>query len=250
MFIAGDPMNPATKRLFGMVVEVLRCVDLLENPLADHGDPVAHRHRLDLVVCDVEGRRRQVVLDPSDLRAHLHAELRVQVGERLVHQERLRLPDDRAPHRDALPLPSGERFRLPLEELLEAEDLRRLSDPAVDLLFRELPKLEAERHVVVDGHVGVQRVVLEHHRDVPFLRWHGVHHAVPDRDRAVGDRLESRDHPKRGGLAAPRRADQDDELPVLDRQVQIRDRGRSPRRVDLRNVVEHDLRHAPASVGS
>ena len=61
--------------------------------------------------------------------AHPDAELRVEVRERLVHQERLRLAHDRAAHRDALALAAGELRRAPVEQLLEAEQLRDLVDP-------------------------------------------------------------------------------------------------------------------------
>ena len=40
-----------------VVVELGRRADLLEHAVAHHGDPVAHRHRLDLVVRDVDRRR-------------------------------------------------------------------------------------------------------------------------------------------------------------------------------------------------
>src|ERR687894_149642 len=46
---------------------------------------------------------------------HLHAQLRVEVRERLVHQIRLRLAHDRAAHRDALALVAGQVRGLPLE---------------------------------------------------------------------------------------------------------------------------------------
>ena len=115
------------------VVELLRRCDLLQLALAHHGDAVAHRHRLDLVVRDVDGGRAEVALELRDLGPHLHAQLRVEVRERLVHQERRRLAHDRAAHRDALALTAGERARLPVEEAFEAEDLRRLLDALVDL---------------------------------------------------------------------------------------------------------------------
>ena len=65
----------------------------------------------------------------EDLGAHLNAQLRVQVRERLVHQEDLRLADDRAAHRDALPLAAGELPRLAVEVVEEADDARGLLDP-------------------------------------------------------------------------------------------------------------------------
>jgi hypothetical protein len=41
-----------------------------------------------------------------------------------------------------------------------------------------------EGQVLLDGHVRVERVVLEHHGEVPVLRRQVVDHAVADRDGA------------------------------------------------------------------
>ena len=57
-----------------------------------------------------------------DLDAHLGAQQRVEVRQRLVEQERLGLAHDRAPHRDALALPAGELARLALEQVLDLQD--------------------------------------------------------------------------------------------------------------------------------
>ena len=72
-------------------------------------------------------------MQPRELGPHPDAELRVEVRERLVHEEGSRLADDRAAHRDALPLAARERGGLAVEELLEAEQLRHLVDSALDL---------------------------------------------------------------------------------------------------------------------
>ena len=143
-----------------MLVELGRRPDLLQDAVPHHGDAVTHRHRLDLVVRDVHGCRAEALLDARDLRARLDAQLRVEVRERLVHQEGCRLAHDRAAERDALPLAAGQRSRLAVEEALEVEDLRCLLDPPLDLLLGGLQQLEAEGQVVVDGHVRIERVGL------------------------------------------------------------------------------------------
>ena len=152
------------------------------------------------------------MLEPCDLGPHLHPELRVEVRERLVHQERLRLPDDRAPHRDPLALPSRERSRLALEERLEIEHLGRILDPAVDLALRDLLHPQPEGDVLVDREVWVQGVALEDHRDVPVTRRDVVDDAVADAQHAPRDLLEAGHHPERCRLPAPRRADEHHEL--------------------------------------
>ena len=65
----------------------------------------------------------------------------------------------------------------------------------------------------------VERVVLEHHRDVAVFRRHVVDDVAPDHDVAAGDILEPRDHPQRGRFAAAGRPHQHDELVVGDIEI-------------------------------
>jgi hypothetical protein len=75
--------------------------------------------------------------------------------------------------------------------------------------------LQPESDVLGRGKVRVERIALEHHRDVPVSRWNVVHDPAADRDRPLADLLEARNHPQRGRLAAARGPDDDDELAVL-----------------------------------
>ena len=64
----------------------------------------------------------------------------------------------------------------------------------------------------------------------------------PIRSSPLGDVLEPGDHPQRGGLAAARRADEDHELAVLDRQVHV-PHGLVAVGVALGDFVENDVGH-------
>ena len=94
------------------------------------------------------------------------AQLRVEIRERLVHEERRRLTHHGPSHGDALALSTGEKARAPLHERLEAQGRRYPADAIRALLPGNAAELEAEPEVVLDGHLRVERVVLEHHRDV------------------------------------------------------------------------------------
>ena len=183
----------------------------------------------------------QALVEAGDLRARLHAQLGIEVGERLVHEEDGRLTHDGATQGDALALAAGELARLAVEQVLAGEHGRRLVDAALDLGLGRLAQLQAEGHVVVHGHVRVQRVALEDHGDVAVLGGDVVDDPVADGERALGDLLEAGDHAQRGGLAAARRADQDHELPVLDLEVQVVDRDDLTEA--LPDVVERDRSH-------
>ena len=105
--------------------------------------------------------------------------------------------------------------------MADVEDTGRLFDAALDLLFRYLAQFQTERHVVEHGHVGIQRVVLEHHRDVSVLRGNVVDVTVADVKLAFRDLFQSRDHTKGRGLTATGGTDENQELFVLDFEVEV-----------------------------
>ena len=67
----------------------------------------------------------------------------------------------------------------------------------------------------------VERVVLEDHRNVAVLGGHVVHQLAVDVQLARADLLQTRHHAQRGGFAAARRADEDDELAVGNVEVEF-----------------------------
>ena len=69
----------------------------------------------------------------GDLRTGLDAELGVEVRQRLVHEEDLRLADDGAAHRHTLALTTGERLRLAVQVVGEVQHLGGLFDLRPDL---------------------------------------------------------------------------------------------------------------------
>ncbi len=89
----------------------------------------------------------------------------VEVGERLVEQEDTRIAHDGAADRHALPLPARKRLRLALEIFVELEDFGRLAHPLIDLGLGHSGDAQPESHVLVDSHVRVERIGLEHHGD-------------------------------------------------------------------------------------
>jgi hypothetical protein len=90
--------------------------------------------------------------------------------------------------------------------------------------------------------VRVERVGLEHHRDVAILRRALVDALATDGELTGADVLETGDHVERGRLSAARRPHQDDELAVGDGEGQILDRGRAIG-IALGHVIQHDFGH-------
>ena len=230
------------------VVEDLGRCHLLEPAVSHDRHPVAHRHGLDLVVRDVDRGGAELALQRRDLGAGLRPQLGVEVRQRLVHQEHRRVADDGPAHGDPLALAARELAGLAVEPLLELQHLGCVEHPLADLVLRQLGQLQREADVLLDRHVRVERVVLEHHGDVALLGRQVVDDPVADAELTRRDGLEARDHAQGRRLAAARRADEHEELAVGDVEVEV-DHGGHPVGVDLRHLVHgHHSHRGPPEV--
>src|SRR5690606_16900674 len=99
-----------------------------------------------------------------------------------------------------------------------------------------------ERDVFVHRQMRVQRVVLEHHREVAIARRLFVDPLAVDQQLAGGDVLQADDHPQQGRLATAGRADQDYEFAVFDLHADVID-GRISIAVTLDDVLQRYCGH-------
>jgi hypothetical protein len=91
----------------GTIVNVRGTSDLVDPATVDHHDSLRERHRLRLIVRDVERGDGEAAVELDQLESHTPAQPRIEVGERLVEEKEPRPPHDRAPDRHPLPLPAG-----------------------------------------------------------------------------------------------------------------------------------------------
>ncbi len=125
------------ERIGGTIVELDGGRILLDPAPVEQHDPIRHRHRLDLVVRHVDHRDPELSLQVAELGAHVLPQLRVEIGQRLVHQAHRRLVDDRAAQRDPLLLAAGQLRRLAVEQLGEPEQVRDALQAARDVRRRQ-----------------------------------------------------------------------------------------------------------------
>lgn len=83
-------------------VDRLRRADLVDPPAAHHHDAVRHGQRLRLVMPHVDRRETGLALQAADLAAHLIAQFRVEVGQRLIEQHHARPDRERSRQRHPL----------------------------------------------------------------------------------------------------------------------------------------------------
>ena len=243
---ANEPRHEQVRR----VVEQLRrrsdlrqVVRTLRRHRLEHRNPMTQRHRLNLVMGHIHRCRAQPQMQPAQLGTHRHPQLRIQVRQRLIHQERLRLTHNRATHRDPLPLTTRQSLRLTLQEIGDLEHFSSVIHAALDLILGRLTQLQPERHIVIHRHMRIQRIILEHHRNIAVLRGDVIHQLVTDVHLPLRDLLQTRDHAQHRRLATPRRTHKNQELAVSDGQCDLTNRTSSIR-VDLPNILKFDLCHS------
>ena len=178
-------MKPGHELARRALVDLDRRPELLDPPLVEDDEAVAHRERLLLVVGDEHERDPDLALDALELELHLLAQLQVERAERLVEQQHLGLVDDRARQRDPLSLAARELRRLASAVLGEPHHLERrlralAAVGAADALDAQ-PVLDVLEHV----HVREQRVVLEDRVDVARVRRLASHVDAAECDRAA-----------------------------------------------------------------
>ena len=154
-----------------------------------------------------------------ELNAHARAQGGVEIRQRLVEEEDFRVAHDGPPDGDTLALAAGERLRQALEVVGNLQDLRRGLHAAIDLVLRHLGDLEAEREVVVNRLVRIQRVALEDHRHAAARGGDVIDSIAGDLQIALADLFKPGNHSQQGRFSATGRTDKDDELTRFDVEI-------------------------------
>ena len=132
----------------GRVIKLLRRADLLDDAVVEHDDPIGERHRFSLIMRHIDHGGADIGVELGDLDPHLHAQVGIEIGQRLVEQEHVRLADQGATDGDALALAAGEFTRT----ALSAGDrpsacLRDIADLAAAMASRPMPSVSSAKPI-------------------------------------------------------------------------------------------------------
>ncbi len=151
-------------------------------------------------------------MQAGNLRSHRGTQLGIQVGQRLVQQEYIRVAHHSASQCDTLTLAAGQRLRLAVQQMLQIQNFSYFMNLPVDFVLRHLLKRQSERHILVNRHMRIQRVALENHRNIAVLRRNVIDAALADIHITVRDLLKTCNHTQRSRFTAAGRADQHDKF--------------------------------------
>src|SRR5262245_55025928 len=193
--------------------------DLLDGPRTGghDNDSIGQEGRLLEIVGHEEHGLGSRLPDPHQLEVHVLPGLRVEGAEGLVHEEHGRIVDERPGDGHPLLHPARELVGILLFESLELDETEEVSNPRLDLVARQTEHLGGQQDVLERCPPPEQRAGLKHQTDVPPARLH--HPFSVDGDLAVTHRQEASDAVKKRRLAAAALADDADELPLPDVQI-------------------------------
>src|SRR5205085_12486996 len=101
------PDKPGDETVGRTLIEVALAADLADFTFGHHHETIRDGQRLFLVMRHHVGSQAKLTLQFADLDAYFLAQLRVEIGQRLVEQEHVRPDRERTGKRDALLLPAG-----------------------------------------------------------------------------------------------------------------------------------------------
>jgi len=211
----------SNEEVCGILEEVLGSCDLLYEAVLHNNDTSTHGHSLGLVVGNVDEGGSQLDVQLGELGTHSGTELSIQVGEGLVEQEDLGVTNDSTTKGNTLSLTTGQSCGLSVEQVLNLEDLSSLFYAALDLILSHLAELKTERHVLENGHVGIQSIVLENHGDISLFGGNIVNELTVDIELTFGDLFQTGDHSEGGGLTAAGRTNENDKFLIFDIEIEI-----------------------------
>ena len=201
------------------LVDLLRRADLQQAAPVEDRQPVGDGQRLLLVVGDVDRGQAGLFADAADFRAHLQAQLGVEIGQRFVQQQALRLDDQGAGQRDALLLAAGQLVGLGVRAVGQLDEFQRAQGARADLGPLQAAHFEAEGDVFAQGQVRPEGIALEDHAHVAPVRRQMRHVAVAGQDAAFLRLVEARHGAQERRLAAARRSEQEKQLAGFDAQI-------------------------------
>ena len=158
-------------------------------------------------------------LQLPELPPQRQAEMLVERGEGLVHQQQHGLRRQRPRQGHALPLAAREGRRQPVGERLQLDQRQQFLGAGIGHRGLLAPRERTEADVLAHRQVGEQRVMLEDHADVALLRRQRLHLLPAHRERAGIESLQPGDRAQQRRLSAARGAQQRDHLAARQRQV-------------------------------
>ena len=170
---------------------------------------------------DIDERDAEALLDVLEFDLHVLAEFEVESAEGLIEEEHFRVDCKRSGDGDALLLSAGQRVDGPALEPLEVHEGQHLLDLRLDSVFLHLFETQTKGDVLIYVQVREQRITLKNGVHAPFVGRDTIHDLIIKNDLAGVRFLETRNNAQCRRFTTARRAEDRNEFPVFDVEVEV-----------------------------
>ena len=211
--------------------------------------PIGQEHRLVDAMGDEENRLAILRPDRLKFQIHLVACQRVERAEWFVHEQELRLADQRPVDGDAL---AHAARKFPREAILitrQADEIEQRTGLVENRNSAKATEFGSQQHIVEGVSPVEQKIALKHDADIERRR---MNLTPGHMDRAIRARLQAGDAFQERTFSAAAGADNADEFAVSDRRADILERNDRALAgtIDLADIANVDEGRCPVTGGS
>ena len=145
----------------------------------------------------------------------------LQVGKRLIHKEHLGLANDCSPHGDSLTLTSGKSLGLAIQIIDQIKNFSGLYDALMDFILGNAGNFKRKSHILFNGHMRIQSVILENHRNIAIFRLNVGNIDVTDVNMSFIYFFKTGKHSQRRRFSASGRSYENKKLAVLNLHAEV-----------------------------
>jgi hypothetical protein len=153
-----------------MMVNLLRCPNLLDPSTIEDRNLIAQLHRLLLIVRDKERRDAETTKQGPYFAPQPASRLWIERAEWLIKEQQIRLIGKGTRNCDPLLLPTRKLPRIFFTLLRQPNHCQQLSRHSLPLTFSNTTDPQSKADILADGHPREERVILKYYSDIALPR--------------------------------------------------------------------------------
>ena len=153
-----------------MIIDLIRCSDLLNTSVPHHRDPVRHIDSFFLIMSDIDKCNSQFLLQMLQFYLHRTAKLQIQCSQRLIQKQYLGIIHQCSRNGNSLFLTAREFRRLSFFISFKLHQFQHLCDFLFDLSSGNFSQLQSIPYVFRHIHMRKKSIILKYSIYIPFIR--------------------------------------------------------------------------------
>ena len=204
-----------------MIINLIRCSDLLNTSVLHHRDPVRHVDSFFLIMSDIDKCNSQLLLQMLQFYLHRTAKLQIQCSQRLIQKQYLGIIHQCSRNGNSLFLTAREFGRLSFFISFKLNQFQHLRNFFPDLTLRNFFQLQTIANILRNIHMRKERIILKYRIHIPLVRLQACHFSAVQPDTSCIGLFQTGNDSQRCRLAASRRSQQSNKLSFTDLKTDI-----------------------------